>query len=464
MNPTNIKLMKVEQPRKDCPLLCVNLTDDTMHERMQKCIQQMKRNNIQQLIVYGDVEHGSNFEYLVGYIPRFEEALLIIKDTGKTSLVLGNENLNKASKARIDNQSVHVPLFSLPHQPNRKDMTLEELLCDAGIERLKTTGIVGWKLFTSPIENNSMMFDVPHYIVQTIYKIVEDRKMVINKTDLFIGENGIRITNNANEVAHYEYGAALASDCMLEAMNHLDVGMQEDELASYLEKKGQRRSVVTIAASGERYVQGNIYPTNKQIQLADPISMTVGYRGGLSSRSGYAIMSKTDLASDKQNYLDELVIPYFNAYATWLNKIRIGMRGKELYQIIEQVLPKEKFNWTLCPGHLTAEEEWLTSPIYEDSNEIIQSGMIFQVDIIPTLEGYAGTGAESTIVIADELLRNDIMNQYPEMYKRMQERVFYMQHELGLEISHDVLPMCSTVGYLRPYLLNRNQAMGFEKE
>ena len=81
------------------------------------------------------------------------------------------------------------------------------------------------------------------------------------------------------------------------------------------------------------------------------------------------------------------------------------MSGGELYDLIEQVLPKEKYRWSLCPGHLTADEEWMSSPVYEASEEILESGMMLQTDIIPSVPGYAGTSAESTIALADESLR-----------------------------------------------------------
>lgn len=168
--------------------------------------------------------------------------------------------------------------------------------------------------------------------------------MLLNKN---IGKDGARTTNNANEIAHYEFGAALASDCMLDAMDLIDEGVTEMELGDRLVRYGQHTSVVTIAASGPRFVRGNMYPTENRIKVGDPIALTVGYRGGLSSRAGYAV--------------------------------------------VEQVLPKTEYHWNLCPGHLTAEEEWMSSPVYEGSEEI--------------------------------------------------------------------LPMCSTVAYLRPYLLDKDKAL-----
>ncbi len=43
-------------------------------------------------------------------------------------------------------------------------------------------------------------------------KVVPESKLA-NATQLYIDpEKGARVTNNANEIARYEYGAALASD------------------------------------------------------------------------------------------------------------------------------------------------------------------------------------------------------------------------------------------------------------
>ena len=35
----------------------------------------MQEENFDILVIYADLEHGSNFEYLCGFLPRFEEAL-----------------------------------------------------------------------------------------------------------------------------------------------------------------------------------------------------------------------------------------------------------------------------------------------------------------------------------------------------------------------------------------------------
>ena len=59
---------------------------------------------------------------------------------------------------------------------------------------------------------------------------------------------------------------------------------------------------------------------------------------------------------------------------------------------------------------------------------------------------------------ADEALKEQICQQYPEMWQRMQARRQYIIQQLGIQLSEDVLPMCGTVAYLRPYLLDKELA------
>lgn len=450
-----IHLDKIPAPEKD-HAQPVPLTDETLRERREKILAGMRRRGIDQLIIYDDVEHCGNFMYLTGFFTRFEEALLVLNSDGTAAMMLGNENLNKCSKARISAEPVHVPLFSLPNQPNRTDCTFSDLLRQAGVAPGKRVGIVGWKLFTSPIEDLPRMFDVPSYIVEEVKAIAGD---VVNATDIFIGPDGARTTNNANEIAHYEYGAALASDAMTDAMDRLCEGVSELELGDALVREGQHTSVVTIAAAGPRFVKANMFPTSNRVKTGDPISLTVGYAGGLSSRAGYAVRCADELPEGARGYLDKVAIPYFRAYAAWLEGIRIGMTGGELYSLVDSVLPRSKFGWGLCPGHLCAEEEWLCSPVYEGSAEPLRSGMIFQIDIIPSVPGYAGVSAESTVLLADDALRQEIAQQYPQLFERMQRRAAYIRDVLGIRLPEDVLPMCGSVGYLRPYLLDHQSAL-----
>ena len=453
-----IKLKEVEAPKPEEGLIPVMLSDVTMQNRKARLLESMQKDGFDAVVVYADLEHGSNFEYLCGFLPRFEEALLILHANGKAFMVLGNENLNKAGKARIEAVPIHMPHFSLPNQPMQTEKSVAQILASCELEDAGKIGLIGWKNFTSHVEDNHLLFDLPYFLVEAL-KTVCGKAQFANAAYLLIGENGVRTTNNANEFAHYEYGAALAGNCILKTMDRLKVGKTEMEMAETLAADGQRHSVVTIMATGARFEKANLYPGNKQIQCGDKISITTGFKGGLQSRAGYAVECAEQLPEKEQDYLKAVAIPYFQAVKTWLETIKIGINGNDLYEAVETVLPKEEYGWTLNPGHLCADEEWMSSPIYPQSEETLQSGMLFQIDIIPSVNGYGGVSCESGILLADEQLRKAIAKEYPAVWERIVKRRAYMQEVLGIRIQEDVLPTSMATAYLRPYLLKKEMAL-----
>lgn len=454
-----IMYKEVASPLPDCTNHPVMLLDETMQARYHKVKQRMDEEKLDVLVVYADLEHGNNFEYLTGFLPRFEEALLVLHSDGTNFMIMGNENLNKVPLARIKATAIHAPHFSLPNQPMDTSDTIHTILAKASLSEGKKVGIAGWKMFTTSKEDNRMLFDTPSYIIDEIKNIVGETGSVINAAHIFIGEHGARCTNNVNEIEHYEFGASLASDCMLNAMNQVDLGVSEMQLGNALQAYGQKNSVVTIAAAGTRFVKANIYPTENIVKLGDPISLTIGYKGGLSSRVGYAVKNDLQLPQVSRDYVDAVVKPYYGAVVAWLENVHCGCKGNDIYQVVEQVLPKESYHWHLCPGHLTADEEWMSSPIYEGSEELLESGMLFQIDIIPSVSGYAGTSAESTICLANEKLQEELKKDAPALWQRMQKRREYLEQTLHIHLHPDILPMCSTVAYLRPFLLEKEKAM-----
>ena len=453
-----IKLKEVEAPKPEEGLIPVMLSDETMQNRKARLLESMQKDGFDAVVVYADLEHGSNFEYLCGFLPRFEEELLILHANGKAFMVLGNENLNKAGKARIEAVPIHMPHFSLPNQPMQTEKSVAQILASCELEDAEKIGLIGWKNFTSHVEDNHLLFDLPYFLVEAL-KTVCGKAQFTNAAYLLIGENGVRTTNNANEFAHYEYGAALAGNCILKTMDRLKVGKTEMEMAETLAADGQRHSVVTIMATGARFEKANLYPGNKQIQCGDKISITTGFKGGLQSRAGYAVECAEQLPEKEQDYLKAVAIPYFQAVKTWLETIKIGINGNDLYEAVETVLPKEEYGWTLNPGHLCADEEWMSSPIYPQSEETLQSGMLFQIDIIPSVNGYGGVSCESGILLADEQLRKAIAKEYPAVWERIVKRRAYMQEVLGIRIQEDVLPTSMATAYLRPYLLKKEMAL-----
>lgn len=143
----------------------VDLTDDTMQEHKNKVLMAMEKRNLDILVVYADREHGTNYGYLTGFEPRFEESVLVLHKDGTAFLMLGNESKKMALYSRIKAKLVHVPYFSLPNQPMESSYTWTQLLRHTGIKEGKKVGITGWKLFTPKNEDTSQFYDVPSFIV-----------------------------------------------------------------------------------------------------------------------------------------------------------------------------------------------------------------------------------------------------------------------------------------------------------
>ena len=457
LNLPEVELRQVGSPETDAGIP-VMLTDKTMQERLQRVLARMQAEQLDSIVFWCDLEHGSNFEYLTGFLTRFEEGLLVLKSDGDACLILGNENLKLGVHSRLKARVIHCPYFSLPNQPMDGERSLAEIFREAGIGRKQKIGVVGWKLFRASNKDSRYMFDLPEYVMCALREAADGGE-IVNAAALMIGPGGARTVNNANEIAHYAFGSALASDCVIRTMDTMECGMNELELAGHMQAMGQDPTVVTICAAGPRYEHANLYPRSRILEKGDTVSLTCGYKGGLASRSGYAVVSAEELPPQCRGYIKELVEPYFRTVVIWLEQIRIGMTGGQLFELVDTVLPRERYHWKLCPGHLTADEEWLSSPVYEHSEEILQSGMMLQLDIIPSVQGYGGTGCENGIVLADESLRSALREEAPEEFARMQRRREWIGRELGIRLPEHVLPLSSGVGYLRPYMLAKGMAM-----
>lgn len=449
---------EVTKPRINQGYKPIVLSECVIRERYNNVQQEMVKKELDALLIYADREHGANFSYLTGFEPRFEEALLIIHRSGENFLVLGNENMKMEPHCRISVKAIHCPCFSLPYQPQEDGLTLKKCLEQAGIQDGMYIGCVGWKSFSGSKEKECI-FDIPSFIIETLH-VIDKRGRITNETSIFIdAQKGLRIHVNAEEIAYHEFAAGLASANVYKVMDEIEVGKTEMEIASLIVTSGQPLSVTTICATGERFTNAVVFPRMKKICLGDNISITLGLRGGLTSRSAYAVSKKEELSEREREWLKEVVFPYYRALTTWLEMIGIGVKCSEIYTEMKRVLPKEKYHWTLNPGHYTADDEWTSSPFYPESEVVLESGIILQADIIPKVSGYAGVSAEDGVVIMGENIVSELREKYPETWERLRNRKHYVEQVLGIRLKKEVFPMSDICGYVRPFLLNRELAL-----
>jgi len=145
----------------------------------------------------------------------------------------------------------------------------------------------------------------------------------------------------------------------------------------------------------------------------------------------------------------------------WYECIGIGVTGGELFEIIHRHLGDPFFGLGLNPGHLIHLDEWVSSPIYRGSTQQLSSGMALQVDVIPaTNTPYFTTNIEDGIALADEALRGEFQQKYPEAWGRIQQRQAFMANTLGIMLKPEVLPFSNIPAYLPPFWLAPQRAMG----
>lgn len=462
INQKDIEYKTLKPPMVRLPEPPADLSGTEFENRLRVLCEVLAEEKLDAMVIYADREHGSNFGYFTGFEPRFEEGLLVIQQNGNAAVMLGNETLKMHQYSRIPVKPVHVPYFSLPNQPMAGETTMEEALKAAGLKQGMHIGVAGWKIFTGKLSDGRRMFDVPHFIVEAMENLGCG---IENRADLLMGpERGIRTIHTAEEIVQLEYCASLASACVYAVLEQLEPGKTERELASNLAIFGQPLSCYSMCATGERFTNAVVFPRNKAVTVGDKFTVSMGLRGGLTCRAGYAARTPEELPQAVRDYVDALAKPYFAASASWYSAVKPGVTGGEVYSAVYGVLPKEIYGWQLNPGHLTATEEWLCSPVEKDSKIMLKSGMILQMDIIPKLAPYGGINAEDGVALADEALRKELAEKFPEVWARFQRRRDYMTRVLGIELDASVLPMSDTVGYLRPLLLAKGKALCVNRE
>ena len=409
------------------------------------------------LLIYGDREHYGNFKYVVGFEPRFEEGLIaFFRDPAHgDAVLLGNECLNLYKSSEIPIRGILCQSMSLPGQPMDHFISMADSLIEAGVRKGMRVGLAGWKLLHKAHGNDyEHMFCAPSYIVDACRELVGNDSL-INATGIFIDPaNGVRLINDVHEIASMEYGASLASEGVMNIWKHLKPDMRESDAADYLVMHGQQLTCHPTVYFGKNAFKGLRRLGFEALHVGDAVNFSMGLEGGLSCRGAYAVRTADEMPEKESGFDAQVARPYYKAVVAWYEKIGIGVTGGEMYDLIQNIIPKERFGWVLNPGHHIAFEEWLTSSIAPNSQAKFASGMLVQMDIIPSVAPFVSPNVEDGICIADDELQHKIRTLYPDVWDRFMKRRAYMENALGIHLKKEILPMSNLCARYSPYLLN----------
>jgi hypothetical protein len=408
------------------------------------------------LVVYSDREHSANLSYLTGFDPRFEEAVLVLGPTGDPTILVGNECRGMAAQAPLKMNTVLFQDLSLPGQPRDRSAPLAEILGGVGIGRGSRVGVVGWKTYAG-----REVMDAPSYLVDELRRLTGPAGAVENATGILIdAADGLRVVNEIDQLAAFEYAACQTSDGLRRLLFGLQAGMTESEAVRLLGWNGMPLSCHLMLSAGPRAFLGMLSPGDRPIQRGDPFTVAFGVWGALNCRAGFVVGGADELPPGIAEYVERLVGPYFEAIAEWYGALRVGQTGGVLHEIIQRHIGDPFFGVSLNPGHQIHNDEWVNSPIAPGSRIELRSGMALQVDVIPaTGTDFFTTNIEDGVALADGSLREALAAAYPGAWRRIQARRQFMNDALGIALHPDVLPFSNIPAYLPPFLLRPDRAM-----
>jgi len=417
--------------------------------RLDALRSRMESEALDVLLVYSDREHSANLAWCTGFDPRFEEALFILTREGQRTLCVGNECINVLADLPVRTEVRLFQDFSLMGQDRSKSLDLAALLEEAGLVRGMRCGIAGWKTLSDG------RIEVPSYIIEITASV--SGALPVNSNDLFMSpRDGLRIVNEPEQLAAFEYAASQTSGSVLRILRALEPGASCAKLSDHFLCGGLPHSCHPMLACGETISNGMASPGNTRLERGNFLTCAFGVWGALNCRAGLAAVSPEAFEADQRGRDTWAVIEnYLAVVRAWYAALRVGVSAGEVWAAAEAARDDSLFTFCVNPGHYIHLDEWVSSPFYKNSDIPLPSGCALQADVIPVsrVPGIS-INMEDGLILADEPLRQTLAQLYPAMFERMQARRRFMIDTLGYELSEDVLPVGNMPGAYFPCLLD----------
>ncbi len=403
-------------------------------------------------VVYGDREHSANLQWLTGFDPRFEEAVLVV-GPDHALLLAGNECLPYTQTSPLVVSGAiavgHAASLSLPSQP-RDSRRLPDWLAEA-VPKGCRVGMVGWKWFgADEVDDPATALDVPAFVADPV-RAVAGR--VENATDLLMHPGfGLRARVDAGEIARLEFANHMAASAMRRMAHAFRPGMTDFEAVAAGQIGALPFGCHMTFATGARADQGLSSASGQVLQTGMPISFNVCHWRSNICRAGWLARDAGDLPATASGYVDDFVMPYLQAMSDWCALMRPGVAGHVVWDAMHKALPFATYGMTLNPGHLIGLDEWMSSPIYAGSDIPLASGMAMQMDVIPGHPTWGSTRMEDGYVLADADLRAELAARFPDVAARCASRTAFMRDVIGMAVPDTLLPLADTCGIIAPYL------------
>jgi Xaa-Pro aminopeptidase len=218
----------------------------------------------------------------------------------------------------------------------------------------------------------------------------------------------LRMFKDESELQIMQEAADLADETFSFIITKLAPGVSEQEIALemeiYMRKHGAvSSSFDTIVASGERSALPHGVASGRMLQLNEFVKLDFGayYKGYCSDLTRTVVLGKP---TEKHKQIYDIVL---EAQLRTLDKLKPGMTGKEADAVARDVITKAGYGD--CFGHGTGHGlgmEIHESPrLSQQSDVILEAGMVVTVEPGIYIPGFGGVRIEDDVVLTEHGIR-----------------------------------------------------------
>lgn len=232
--------------------------------------------NREWVAIYGDREHNANRLFFTGFVPRFEEALLLLGSNQQRILLVGNEGLIHAAESWPPVDVVLYQPFSLMGQPRGTSLRLHDLLRGISMQNGARVGVVGWKyLLAGDVANPAVPAYIPAFLLQALESVSGTPTTDVTFALMEL-VRGLRNRSSAAQIAPFEKGAVRSSAAVRRALRAARAGISELEAVQAMDYAGEPLSRHVMFSSAGKPMNGLRSPSARQLGTGEGVTVGIG--------------------------------------------------------------------------------------------------------------------------------------------------------------------------------------------
>ena len=376
-------------------------------ERVARCAEILRRENLDVLIVNGNEADYANPRYFSGFWPLFERAGVAIAANGDAALLVGPESsVFGADRNQLDK------IFTLLAYREGADPAYPELKPDTFADVFKSLGVSGENirigvasfLDTSVVIYNAIRDAFPKAELVDAGKIMVELRRIKSENELACLREGYRIADLATQAVMNEIRPGMTELQAVGIAQRVvyENGAEYEGLPMYVFSEASTRHAISRSSYRE-FQKGDIVQLNLSAKI-DGYSASIGYPVCLGKLEG----ERRDIVQFCRD-----------AHAWSVDQVKAGVEAADIAKRFYQLYVDNGYekNYVYGPLHGTGLIE-VEAPWCETSSEyVLQPNMTYQADTFIATDTF-GVRWEKGIAVKEggvEILSPEIPALCPEL-------------------------------------------------